>query len=992
MADPASHGRGQPTKQPLFTGLRARLIVLVLLAAAPALVFILYSGFEMRQQAETDALDRAQQVITHAARTQQQIFQDTHQLLKILAQVPQVRESNGIVCGAFLATLLKQYPHYTNFGVARRNGDIFCSALPLKGPVDISDRLYFQSAVAHRDFSVGEYQIGRITGKPAINLGYPVLDQSGEVQTVVFAALDLAWLKQLVADSQLPENSSFTMIDRNGTVLLRHPEINGWVGRSIADTNLFGTIRSRADGVMQSSGLDNVERLYAFATLRETSGKPEAYLSVGIPVAIAFASANTSLLRGLTGLGMVTLLTLVIAWVGSDMFILRRVSALLAAVRRVTVGDLSARTDVAPRNDEIGELSRAFDNMTQSLERRDARIREDEVRIARLNRIYAVLSNINGAIIRIHERDALLQEACRIAVDEGRFRLACISLIDLETFRLIPAYISGNDQGLLHEIRLRIPENVSDDTHGIGAALLAGEPVVVNDLAQDVRAAANRETALRHGYRSCALLPLKISGKLIGCLHLYADEAGFFDDQEMKLLLELAADISLGLEYIEKEGKLHNLANYDLMTGLPNRDLFRDRLEQSLSRARHHGRHVAVMMLHIDRLKEINSLHGQHVGDMLLREAARRLRGLVREGDTVARAGSSVFSAALADVAHTRDVILVARKITNVFAEPIDLEDTEFYVTIRIGIAVSPEDGDDVDTILKNAEVALNISQREAGSTYRFYTPEINTRALERFEIEQELRHALERNEFIVHYQPVVDMNTGTITGCEALLRWNNQTLGPVSPGRFIPVAEETDLIVPIGEWVLQTACEQGRRWHEQGLKLRLAVNISAKQLRRTEFPDTVLTILRKTGVDPASSSLTMEITESELMEDAEGTAKLLKNLQARGLSISIDDFGTGYSSLSYLKRLPVDTLKIDISFIRDITRSHDDAAIVKAIIALAHSLDMKVVAEGVETQEQYTALRAIGCDAAQGFLFSPAVLAADFEKLNGRCFTPRVS
>jgi diguanylate cyclase (GGDEF)-like protein len=979
-------------RQSFFTGLRARLIVLVLLAATPALAFILYSGFDLRQQAEADTLDRAQQVIALAARTQQQNFQETHQLLQILAQVSQLREGNGTACSAFLATLLKQYRRYANFGAMRRNGDIFCSALPMKAPINSADRLYFRLALANRDFAVGEFQIGRITGISTVNLGYPFLDPSGEVDIVIFAALDLAWLKQLVADSQLPENSSFTMIDRNGTVLLRYPGANGWVGRSIVQTELFSAIRARANGVMQSSGLDNIERLYAFATLRETSGEPQAYLSVGIPVDVAFASANATLLRGLMGLGMVTLLTLVIAWVGSDMFILRRVSALLAAVRRVTAGDLAARADVAPRNDEIGELSRAFDNMTQSLERRDARIREDEIRIARLNRIYAVLSNINGAIIRIHERDALLQEACRIAVDEGRFRLVGISLVDSESSRLILAHGAGGDKALLREIRLRLPDNAADDTHGIGATLLAGEPVVVNDLAQDVRAAANRETALRHGYRSCTLLPLQISGKLTGCLHLYADEAGFFDAQEMKLLQELAADISLGLEYIEKEGKLHNLANYDLLTGLPNRDLFRDRLEQSLSRARHHGRHVAVMMLHIDRLKEINSLHGQHVGDMLLREAARRLRGLVREGDTVARAGSSVFSIVLADVAHTRDVALVARKITNVFAEPIDLEDTEFYVTIRIGIAVSPEDGDDMDTVLKNAEVALNISQREAGSTYRFYTPEINTRALERFEIEQELRHALERNEFSVHYQPVVDMNTGTITGCEALLRWNNQTLGAVPPGRFIPVAEETDLIVPIGEWVLSTACEQGRRWHEQGLKLRLAVNISAKQLRRAEFPDTVLTILRKTGVDPASSSLTMEITESELMEDAEGTAELLKNLQARGLSISIDDFGTGYSSLSYLKRLPVDTLKIDISFIRDITRSHDDAAIVKAIIALAHSLDMKVVAEGVETREQYTALRAIGCDAAQGFLFSPAVPAADFEKLNGRCFAPRIS
>lgn len=978
-------------KQPHFAGLRARLIVLVLLAAAPALAYILFSGFDLRQRAEMDAVNRAQHVINLVAKTQQQIFQETHQLLSILAQVPQVHQGST-ACSSFLAGLLRQHPRYTNLGLLNRNGDVVCSAQPLKAPVNVADRLYFQRALATRLVAVGEYQIGRITGKPAINIGYPLPDRSEEVQSVIFAAIDLAWLRQLALDSQLPENSSLTMIDRNGTVLLRYPDANGWVGRSVVQTDLFKAMRTKAGGVMQAPGLDNVERLHAFATLHEASGEPQTYLSIGIPVAFAFATANESLQHGLLGLGMVTLLTLVIAWIGSDAFILRRVSALLAAVRRVAAGDLSARADVAPRKDEIGELSHAFDNMAESLERRNTRIREDEVRIDRLNRIYAVLSNINSAIIRIHERDALLQEACRIAVDEGRFRLACISLIDSDTHRLVPVYISGKDRDMLHEIRLRLPDNAADDTHGIGAALLAGEPVVVNDLAHDARAAASRETALRHGYRSCTLLPLQTGGKLIGCIHLYADERGFFDDQEMKLLLELAADISLGLEYIEKEDKLHNLANYDLLTGLPNRDLYRDRLEQSLSRARHHKRHVAVMMLHIDRLKEVNSLHGQHVGDMLLREAARRLRGMVREGDTVARAGSSVFSIVLSDVAHTRDVILVARKITNIFAEPIDLEDMEFYVTIRIGIAVSPEDGDDVETILKNAEVALNISQREAGNTYRFYTPEINTRAMERFEIERELRRALERRELVLHYQPVIDMRSGSIIGCEALLRWNSQTLGTVSPGRFIPVAEETDLIVPIGEWVLETACAQGRRWHEQGLNLRLAVNISAKQLRRPEFPDTVLTILRKTGLDPATSPLTMEITESQLMENAEGSAELLKNLQARGFSVSIDDFGTGYSSLSYLKRLPVDTLKIDISFIRDITRSHDDAAIVKAIIALAHSLDMKVVAEGVETQEQFTALSVIGCDAAQGFLFSPAVPAAEFEKLNGRSFAPRVS
>ena len=463
---------------------------------------------------------------------------------------------------------------------------------------------------------------------------------------------------------------------------------------------------------------------------------------------------------------------------------------------------------------------------------------------------------------------------------------------------------------------------------------------------------------------------------------IFAEAKGIVFNGLIGLGIVTLLTTAFGLGYVQSEKRLQSLADYDPLTGLPNRALYRDRLEQSLARAKHHGHHVAVMTLHIDKLKEINSIHGQHTGDLLLRAAARQLHDLVREGDTVARASSSVFNIALADMAHTGDVIMVARKLTNAFAEPILVEGIEFFVGVHIGIAIYPDDSDNIDTVLKHAEIALNISRRETGNVYRFYTPEINTRAMERFEIERELRRALERNEFTLHYQPVVDIKTEKITGCEALLRWNNPALGTVSPARFIPVAEETDLIVPIGEWVLQTACEQARQWRSQGLPLRLAVNVSTKQLRRADFPDKVLAIMLRTGFDPATHAMTMEITETGLMDNAEKSAELLKNLQTRGLWVSIDDFGTGYSSLSYLKRLPVDTLKIDISFIRDITTNRDDAAIVKAIIALAHSLDMNVVAEGVETREQFTILQTLGCDAAQGFLFSPAVLPADFKKL----------
>jgi diguanylate cyclase (GGDEF)-like protein len=974
-------------KSRLFTGLRARLITLVLLAVTPAFVLILYSTVDLREQAEAQTLSQLQRVATLAARTQEQLIHETRQLLSVIAKTPQVRPGNDAACGSFLSTLLKQFPRYTNLGVASPDGNIFCSALPLKAPVNITDRLYFREAVASRRFAVGEYQIGRISGKASLNFGYPLPDSSDRVQSVIFAAIDLAWLNQLAADAQLPENSALTMIDRNGAILSRYPDADKWIGRSIRRTDLFNRIRAHGNGVMRVPGEDKIERLYAFTTLRENPGEPLAYLNVGIPSAVAYARVNELLFRGLMALGVVTLLTLAIAWIGSEAFVLRRVGALLAAVRRVAAGDLTTRSQIASRDDEIGELSSAFDNMAENLERRDRQIREDESRIARLNRIYALLSSVNGAVIRIRERDTLLQEACRIAVDEGRFRLACISLADPETLRLVTAYATGDGATTGRDIGVRLTPNDAGAADPVGAALYAGKSAVV-DLAKDPRLAPDQGNSPRHRYRSCALLPLVVSGGTIGCLQLFAEEKDYFNDQEMKLLDELAADISLGLSYIEKADKLHSLVYYDVLTGLPNRVLFHDRLEQSLARARHHGRHVAVMSLYVDRLKEINSIYGQHVGDILLRESARRLRGLVREGDTVARASSSAFNIVLADVAHTGDVIMIARKIVDAFVTPVVTDGAELFVSVRIGIAVYPDDGDNIEAILKSAEVALNISQRETGSTYRFYTPEINVRATERFEIERDLRHALERGELDLHYQPVVDIKTRKIIGCEALLRWNNATLGAVSPARFIPVAEETGLIVPIGEWVLKTACRQGLEWRDQGLPMRMSVNVSAKQLRREDFPQAVLRILKETGFNPSAFPLTMEITESELMENAEQSATFLKDLQERGLSVSIDDFGTGYSSLSYLKRMPVDTLKIDISFVRDITNNHDDPAIVKAIIALAHSLNMNVVAEGVETRAQFETLRALGCDAVQGFLFSPAVPAADFAELCKRPFS----
>ena len=313
------------------------------------------------------------------------------------------------------------------------------------------------------------------------------------------------------------------------------------------------------------------------------------------------------------------------------------------------------------------------------------------------------------------------------------------------------------------------------------------------------------------------------------------------------------------------------------------------------------------------------------------------------------------------------------------------LNGEELFVTARLGIAVSPRDGDEAEMLIRHAEAAVRLPPAEAGGAFHFYTAEIDQQAMERLELEKALRRALERRELSLHYQPVVDLQTLEVVGAEALMRWQHPVLGAVSPARFIPVAEETGLIVPLGEWALETALAQSRHWQARGLPVTVAVNLSVKQLQQADFAERLAGLLEAAG----PTRLALEITESLLMKAPERYVALLNALRTQGLSIYIDDFGTGYSSLTYLKRLPVDTLKIDISFVRDIARDPEDAAIVKAIVALAHSLGMKAIAEGVETAEQFSALRALSVDAAQGFLFSPAVPAEAFEALGRRPFHP---
>jgi diguanylate cyclase (GGDEF)-like protein/PAS domain S-box-containing protein len=422
-------------------------------------------------------------------------------------------------------------------------------------------------------------------------------------------------------------------------------------------------------------------------------------------------------------------------------------------------------------------------------------------------------------------------------------------------------------------------------------------------------------------------------------------------------------------------------ASHDVLTDLPNRVLLNDRVDQAIRLASRHNNKVALLFLDLDGFKHINDSLGHPVGDDLLKSIAVRLLECVRGSDTVSRQGGDEFVVLLSDVQHMNDIPLLATRMLRAVAETHLINRRDLHVTTSIGVSVYPDDGLDAVTLIKNADTAMYQAKESGRECYRFFTPAMNVRAVGRQSIEEDLRRALQRREFAVHYQPKVELRTGTITGAEALLRWTHLTRGTVSPAEFIPIAEDCGLILPIGAWVLREACEQAQAWADAGLPaMTMAVNVSALEFRNESFVENLLVILDETGLDPRS--LELELTEGVLMKHAEAAATVLQTLRKRGIQVAIDDFGTGYSSLSYLRRFPVDELKIDQSFIRRVTTHTGDASIVTAILAMARSLKLRVVAEGVETLDELTFLNAHQCDEGQGYYFSRPVPAEKFVKL----------
>jgi diguanylate cyclase (GGDEF)-like protein len=626
-------------------------------------------------------------------------------------------------------------------------------------------------------------------------------------------------------------------------------------------------------------------------------------------------------------------------------------------------------------------VQRALDDVVEKNRRFEA-----ERRVAHLSRIRDVLSIFNSTVLRLRAHADIFKEACSIATGVGRFDFAAVVLYDdvAGTTDLVSAQGLRGGQAAkeIEKLTERVAKNVDDDPGVLAVSLRTAHPKVVNDL-ELADPLPLYSHLLSNGINSVGSFPIVVNGKCVGAMLFGAHEASFFDDDEIQLLANLSGNLSFALDLVEKQQRVDYLSYYDPLTELPNRTLYLDRLRQELAASRRAGEMLAVIVLDVERFATASLALHEHLADEVLREIAVRLRATVGE-QQVARISGGQFAITVPGLRDARGVLeILGENGIRCFQAPIVVQGRALRAAVHAGCAIAPNDGHDAEDLLRNAVAALQ-SAKSRGAPYEFYSAEIGTRLAERVELELKMRAAIAASQFVLHYQPKVNLATRELVGLEALIRWSDpdRSDGLIQPNEFVPILEQTGMITEAGRWALHEAARQHAEWRDRGLRApRIAVNLSTVQLRQDELVDDVRTILGSFG---GECGIDLEITESVLMENFDVAGEKLRRLRDFGMEIAIDDFGSGYSSLAYLHRLPISTLKIDRSLVSGMTEDSDKTTIVGTIISLAQALKLKVVAEGVETDAQAHLLKLLRCDQVQGFLVGRPGSAHDIEGLIG--------
>jgi len=901
------------------TSLNFRLWLTIAIAVLPVLLFVFFDFHERREQAVAETRAEIALRLADANREAQAAHRAVALVLRIMARSNDLQALDSAQCSGIAGRLLESLDGFANIGAALPDGEIFCSGRPMSAPVTVIDRAWFRTSLDSDEISPGEFVIGRVSGTPGMAFGYPLRAADGTLRAVIFATITVAWFDRLIEGFRLPEGWEASVISNSGLVLAHQPERapEGWRAHKVPATTLARMAAGVRDegGIAELAGIDGVQRLYGIGVPDFAPGS--GFFAIGAPLERSLEAAGQRLLMHLALVAAIALASALIARFYIYRLIEVWATRVRGAIAEIAAGRRDARIGQATGVAELDALSEGIDQMALEIGKREGE----------LQRLSMVIEQSPESIV--------------ITDTAG-----CILYVN-EAFQRITGY--ARDEVLGRNPRILNGGLTPRATYEqMWATLLAGE--VWRGEFHNVRKDGSAYLEL------ATIAPIKDAGGTV--THYVA----------------VKEDIT---QRKQSEALLHRLAYFDALTGLPNRALLHDRIAQAIRSGVRRESFGMLMLVDIDRFRQLNDTLGHAAGDRLLCEVAARLRASVREEDTVARHGDDDFAVLVERIGETEADALshaehVARKLQRALQQPYVLGGTEgdrHFATLSFGISLFHDGVSSLESLLKQAEVALYRAKQDGRDIVRFFNPEMQAVVDAHARLEARMHEALEANAFRLFFQPQVNRR-GVVIGAEALLRWPLDGGAMVSPAEFIPLAEDTGHIVRLGSWVLRSACAQLARWqmNETTRHLKIAVNVSARQFHQPDFVASVKDTVRAAGVDPCR--LELELTESAILSDMDETIRRMNELRALGIRFALDDFGTGYSSLSYLKRLPLDQLKIDQSFVRDMAEDEGSEAIVLAILSLSHALGLEVVAEGVEMPEQRDFLRHHGCDCFQGYLF----------------------
>jgi diguanylate cyclase (GGDEF)-like protein/PAS domain S-box-containing protein len=899
------------------TSLNFRLWLTIAIAVLPVLLFALFDYDERRRQAVAETRAEIALRLADANREAQAAHRAVALVLRIMSRSNDLQSLDSAQCSGIAGRLLDSLEGFANIGAALPDGTIFCSGRPMSSAVSVVDRAWFQVSLAGEGISPGEFVIGRVSGKPGMAFGYPLRAADGTLRAVLFTTITVTWFDRLIEGFRLPEGWEASVVSGTGLVLAHKPEPERWRDHKVSAATMasMAALAAEGGGIAELTGPDGVRRLYGVGEPDFAPGS--GFLAIGAPLERSLEAVGQRLLLHLALIAGIALVSALIA-----RFYIYRLIEVWAARIRAAIAEIAAgRRDARiGRATGVGEL----DALAEGIERMAVEIGKREGELQRMSMVIEqspesiVITDTSGSILYVNE-----------------------------AFQRITGY--ARDEVLGRNPRILNGGLTPSATYAqMWSTLLAGE--VWRGEFNNVRKDGSAYLEL------ATIAPIKDAGGTV--THYVA----------------VKEDIT---QRKQSEALLHRLAYFDALTGLPNRALLHDRIAQAIRSGVRRESFGMLMLVDIDRFRQLNDTLGHAAGDRLLCEVAARLRASVREEDTVARHGDDDFAVLVERIGETESDALshaehIARKLQQALQQPYVLGSEtgdRHFATLSIGISLFHDGVSSLESLLKQAEVALYRAKQDGRDTVRFFNPEMQAVVDAHARLEARMHEALEANAFRLFFQPQVNRR-GVVIGAEALLRWPLDGGPMVSPAEFIPLAEDTGHIVQLGLWVLRTACAQLARWQtdDSTRHLKIAVNVSARQFHQPDFVASVKETVHAAGIDPGR--LELELTESAILSDVDETILRMNELRALGIRFALDDFGTGYSSLSYLKRLPFDQLKIDQSFVRDMAENQGCEAIVLAILSLSHALGLEVVAEGVETPEQRDFLRQHGCDSFQGYLF----------------------